>query len=745
MATQARAADYNFDSPAPSVTGERTASAHATGNAARPLPRPIDGSAIPEFLQLLARAIQQYHTYPATSPLCRSAVEAVQRALTQVRREQVTFRVSPHELIADDVPVGRGTIIESELARRLHAAAIAQVTIEQSVSARELTHFAIDLIACNQRERSDAGFIEVLAEHGVDRIALRQAYRPEVLPVSTPAPAVAGLIAFQQERREQALSTGGHAEHLYPPDKGWVRFDPAATLPSVSLIDLALLTNDPATLAGMLVRLTDDEPPEGGAEEALSQKFSDLSMIFAALDPRVAAIMFSKLARAVLDLDTERRQALLRRTILPSLLDGRIDGTVLRDFPDVDLAESLCLLLDLETAAPEVVSTALARLNLTAEREASVIPLIESRLEARAPARPEELGLDAHARRLVRVDQNRNRSFAEFSAFDLSLDDEAAQALVDVRERIAATDIVIDQIACLWRLTRLEPNPELAERFLVRTQPLLTDLECAGRWSDIAEWLSRYRDLAGFLHEARPDVSAVIAARLAELCTPDRARALTELAGRDDEGRDAANRIITALGPDMGPALLGALNMEAAGGKEPRSRAGVQILCDHARLVAPALAAGLGHVDAALSRIIARVLGLAGPGYEGALASQLESRDEQTVREALRSLARIGTPEAAALVGAQVRKRRDWVASAAEQTLWHFPPAEAQREVRQLLVRREFVLQHPTVAARLLDRTVQAGISGLEPMLRSTAALQYRFWNPPQMRLGRKARALLNR
>ena len=41
---------------------------------------------------------------------------------------------------------------------------------------------------------------------------------------------------------------------------------------------------------------------------------------------------------------------------------------MLRDFPDMDLAESICLLLDLETAAPELLTTALARLDLPAER-----------------------------------------------------------------------------------------------------------------------------------------------------------------------------------------------------------------------------------------------------------------------------------------------------------------------------------------------------------------------------------------
>lgn len=698
-----------------------------------------------EFLQLLARAVQQFHTYPATSPLCRSAVEACQRVLKQVRREHLAFRVNPRELITDDAPFGSGTLVEQELARRLHAAGVAQVTIEQDASIRELTHFALDLIACSQRDRSGLGLIEMLGEHGVDRISLRAAYRPEVLPVPPPAAPLADLLATQRQRREQTFAGGGHVDHLYPPDKGWVRVDPASKLPSVSLVDLALLTEDPADLAGMLVRLTDNETTDGtDRSDALSQKFSDVATLFSALDPRLARAMFAKLARAVLDLDTERRQALLRRTILPSLLDGRIDGTVLRDFPDVDLAESLCLLLDLETAAPEVVTTALAKLDLSREREAAVIPLIERKLAGRSSARPQDLGLDAHARRLVRIDHERGRSFAEFSAFDLSVDASAQQTLARIHADILASDVVTDQLLCLWHLIGLEPNPELVQTFLVRSEPLLGTLQSQQRWAEVADWLSRYRTHAETIRETRPDVAEVIQARLGALSTAALARTIVELADRDDDGRAVAGRLIDALGEGIGPALIEVLQ-RAPEAREQRSRGAVQLLCDHARLVAPALVIAIGKVDDSTERLIAKVLGLAGPGYEPALGTQLASNDEQTIREVLRSLARIGTPHAAALVSAQVQNRRDWVATAAEQTLWHLPRAEAQREVRALLLRREFVLQCPDAAGRLLDRLAQASTAGLEEMLRTTAGYRYRFWKPAQMRLGRKAQALLQR
>jgi hypothetical protein len=699
----------------------------------------IDVCAVPECLQLLARAIQQYRTYPPTSPLCRTAIQASHRAIGQLREEQLSLRITPREVIAGDESIGAGSLVEPEIARRLHTAGIAQVTIERAVSIRELSHFAADLIACSRQPQTEPGLIERLAEHGVDRIALRPAYRPEVLPVAAPSEPVADLLAAERDRRAESLASGGHAAHLYPPEKGWVCVDPSTRLPSVSLIDLALLAEDPSDLASMLVRLTDDDEGDGSDRgAALAEKFSDVSMLFSALDPRLARVMFSRLARAVLDLDSERRQALLRRTILPSLLDGGVDGTVLRDFPDVDLAESLCLLLDLETAAPDVVMTALARLDLEREREAAVLPLIDQRLQGRGLDR-DELSLDAHARRLVRIDHRGGRSFAEFSAFDLSLDEAASQALSGIRDGLARADLVGDRLTCLWQLIRLEPNPERVQSYIARAEPLLKALIQQARWAEVSDWLSRVRGLADSSRDARPDVATVVEVELAALCGAEMVRNIVNLAEGHDEDRATAGRLVAAIGAGIGTALLTAMP------RDGRSRGLVELLCAHARLLAPSLAIALGQVDDAANRIIVRVLGCAGPGHEDALAGLLASRDEQTVRETLRALARIGSSRAAALVGAEVRTRRDRLEAAAEQTLWQFPPAEAQREARALLARREFVLARPDVAARLLDRLAEAGAGGLEEMLRATSGLQYRFWNPSLSRLGRKARALLAR
>jgi hypothetical protein len=698
-----------------------------------------------DLLQLLARAMQQFHTYPPASPLCQNAVEACQRSLAlSADREHVAFRVNPHELIVDGNPRGRGTIIEMELARRLHAASIAEVTIQRAATGRELSHFCLDLLRCGERGQRRLDLIGLLAEHGVDRIALRAAYRPEVLEVGAPT-SVAGLLEQERARREQLFASGGVVTHLYPPDKGWVRVDPAAGLDNVSLIDLALLAEDPATLATMLLRLTDDRDAErvNGAD-ALTQKFSDVATLFAALDPRLARVMFSRLAQAVLGLDSEHRQALLRRTILPGLLDGRMEGSVLRDFPDVDLADSLSLLLDLETAAPEVVTSALARLDLPADRQASVTPLLERRLHERDGGSP-ETGVDAHARRLIKIERGRAAGFAEFSAFDLALDQEARDTLVRIRDGVVSTDHLQEQLRCLYGLMRIEPNPETVQRFLDRTALLLGRLERRDPPPIVAAWIVRYRELATELTEPRPDVAATIAAVLTALCSAERASRLIDLAQSGDEGRAGAGAMIAALGPDVAVPLLEAGRARSADVKDGRMRVAGQLLADRARLTAPPLAAHLAAAMPDQTRVIVRVLGLAGAGYEPAVATQLQSADAETVREALRALAHIGTAEAVGHVIAEIEKNRGWIGGAAEETLWRFAAPVAHQAVRELLARREFVQRHPDAAARLVDRAAHAGATGLDPILETFVGFRYRFWNPPLRRLAIKAKGLLHR
>jgi hypothetical protein len=711
--------------------------------------RPAGSPTVEDFVQLLARAIRQFHTYPPTSQLCIDAVGECHKAFAALERpDRLALRILPSELIADATGFGRGTIIEHELVRRLHRANVAELEIDRAASPRDFMRFCIDVIRCDDLARTGTTFAELLAEHGIETIVPRLARRPEVLDIgSRPAP-LWNLVEAQRKRKPAPLA-GERVTYLYPPEKGWIRLAPAATVDALSLVDLATLVDDPAEIATMLLRLTDEDPVEPAArEQALEQKFSDVATLVAALDGHLAQVMFGKLARAVLALEPDRRNELLRRTILPGLLDGRPDGAVLRSFPDPDLAESLCLLLELETAAPEVVTTALNRLDLAADRRQAVVSLVDRRLQSGEPLHPgadrerEQHGIERFARRLIRIDAAPGKSFSEFAAFDLSIDDQAAAAIARVRETVAGTDLPVTQIECLWRLVRLEPNPRLVESFMRRALTLLGDMERTGRWRDLAAEASRYRQLAGALKQGRPDVADAIVAALAGFCTRSRARALLDLHDCDAEGRASATVLIEAFGESLAPGFAALLDDPSL---QSKTHSLTRIMCEHAAALAPGLVGRLGHGGLASTRAIARVCGFAGAGYEVAIAGQLTSQDELTVREALRALARIGTARAAALVGSQIQNGTPGVRAAAAEALWHLPPARLAAQLRELLRDREFVARNPQLVERLIDRARKTGAAGLEGVIEELEALRFRFWSPGLVRVAWKAREFRDR
>jgi hypothetical protein len=704
-----------------------------------------DLTAVEGALQLLARAIRQFHTYPATSPLCVDAVMACHDGLKSIpHRDRVASRVTPHDLILDEVQVGSGTVVEHELTRRLFKLRVASIEIDCAASPRDLSRFCIDLVESDDVQGTELTFAERLAEHGVDTIVPVMAQRPVVMDVGVRPAHTQDLLAHERRRREALEQPDAPINYLYPPDRGWVRLDPGQGLSHVSLLDLVVLVDDPADIATMLVRLTDDEVSGPDAREvALERKYSDVTRLFSALDSRLAQVMFGKLARAVLNLEPERRNNLLQRTILPGLLDGRADGQVLRDFPDMDLAESICLLLDLETAAPEVLSAALNRLELTNDRRNALVPLIEERMRKSHNHTDDRSsgasGVERYARLLIRVDATLEKDFSEFAAFDLSLDEQAEEAVQEVRRGIGATDELMTQLLCVSQLVRIERNPTLVEAFLRRGIDLIGALERAERWRDVISTVEGYVRLADELKARRPDVAETISKALVEFCTTNRLLALADLHARDDEGRAIAEQLLKTLGGALVPGFVALMNRAA---HHPKARSLAPIMCELAPRIAPAFVAELDSCGSSAARVIAKVLGYAGGGHEAAVGRLVEHHDPQVAREALRALARIGTPTAGVLVVRQIREGGADRRAAAEDALWHFPPGQTATQVRELLRSREFVLTHPQTASRLIDRAAQTRVQGLEEALTALEKLRFRFWKPSLVQVALKAREL---
>jgi len=705
----------------------------------------VGKGAVADFLQLLARAAHQFHTYPPTSPLCTDAIAACHAAFMALEIEEpMTLRIGKRELLVQDEPIGRGTVVEQQLWRPLHRARVASVEIKPDVTLRDWSQFCPIVAASIRPSRQSPTVAEQLLEAGVAGIVARVTPRPEMFDVGAP-PAAMRVVVDRERVRQSAIPASGPAQHLYPPDKGWVRLDPTVRYESISLLDLTVLINEPAELASMLTRLIDeDASDDSGRAAALQHRYSDVVTLIGALDGRLARILFSKLSRAVLALDSDRRRSLLKGAILPSLLDGRMNGeAVLWDFPDIDLAEALCLLLDLDAASPHVLAMALDRLQLPDERRSTLTPLIKARLQSRRADDQVKAGSLAHgfdgvAASLTRVTTEVAKNFSEFAAFDLAMTDQTAAALTAVRDAIAATEAAHAQIRCAVSLARIEPNPGIVSATLACALPALVQLLRAERWEAVTRIITELHAIEDHLLPSRPDVAKTVRDMVLRFCNHEFIVRLAQLSG-SAEGRPRAAAIVEVAATSLVPAWL-----ELLDGQRERARARqlLPLMCECARSIAPAIAQRLPllSVDAACAAL--SVLGAAGTGYEELIAEQVKTAEERRAREAMRALARIGTPRAAGYIVRHIEDGPPVVRPAAEEALWRLPLPLAFAKTHELLRRRDFVIHHPHTAARLLERAVQSADDGLAPVLDGLTSLRFHFWSPAVARVGAKAREL---
>jgi hypothetical protein len=694
-------------------------------------------SRVEEFLQSLARAVRQFHTYPAASPRCVEAVEECHRALALIDLDLLPCVVSPHELLVNGDAFGRGTLIEHELARRLSEARCHALEISRGATARDVAHLCTELAARLENNVRPLG--ERLHNRGVERIQVSAAYEPQMLDVSAPAPLCASVELNRQ--RSQATHGAGRVTHLYPADKGWVRVDPGVPTRGVTLSGLAVLVEDPASLAQMLSKLVSSPgEPLLAPGDALEERCEDVARLYTSLDPAVARARFAKLASTVLSLEPTQRRRLLSNSVLPALVDGRPEGELLRDFSDVDLADALSLLLDVETAAPELLSTALDRLQLSPARRETVGPLLEERIRARHGAdagdRRNDAALQERTQQLIRVVSG-DASFDDFAAFDLCIDDSTEAIIAGTSDAISATNLVDARLTCVSQLMVLNPNPEIVERLLRDATRLLGELERTNAWPQLASQLTALQRTATVFRESRAEVSAAIVSTIESFFTPSRFGRLLTMYEAGGEDRVVANAIIAACGPSLTGAVLRSVQDAS------RDKRILQLVCDHAVTFAPAIAGTLDELTIPQRVAAIQALGAAGRGFEPYISRQLAHPSEVVVREALRALGRIASDDAAEMVTRFVLRQGTSGAVAAEDVIWQFSPIATHHCLRSLLRQRQFVVDNPGFTLRLLQRTDRFEPSKLSDVLTPLKSLRFRFWNRPLAQIGRRAAELL--
>ena len=271
------------------------------------------------------------------------------------------------------------------------------------------------------------------------------------------------------------------------------------------------------------------------------------------------------------------------------------------------------------------------------------------------------------------------------------------------------------QLRCVSQLVRIEPNPTLVDAFLRRALELFLDLEQAGRWQDLVAEITAYNGAGGRTSRTQTRCGRDDRQGAQRLLHAEPAAGARRAARPRRRRAARSSRALTrALGPALVPGFVALIDRAA---HQVKARAFTPLMCELAPVVADALLVELESCGVAAARVIVKVLGYAGAGHEAAVARLAQHSDAQVAREALRSLARMGTASAAAHVARQIRDGSADRRAAAEDALWHFPPAQTATQLRELLRSREFVMKHPQLAARLIERAGQAKIQGLADVL----------------------------
>ena len=205
--------------------------------------------------------------------------------------------------------------------------------------------------------------------------------------------------------------------------------------------------------------------------------------------------VFARLARNVLALPEEKRVGFLRHSVLPALVEGRVDGSMLRHFPDDSLAELVGTFSD--GGEREWMMLALDRLELPADRRASVESLLNLRAaNGRRSDAASGTGLGQVDIDRIAVDGSAPKEFRDFAAFDLAIDGDAQATLTALKAAITTMQPSAERLRCLISLLSLEANPDGANRLAAAVAPMLGEVRSAGDQRQLAAWIQRLREVA---------------------------------------------------------------------------------------------------------------------------------------------------------------------------------------------------------------------------------------------------------
>ncbi len=703
---------------------------------------------VASFIGALARAVHAFHTYPADSPARGDVIERVRERLhpcVDGDADVLAVDVTNEGLMVEDEPIAADRGPERALALALRKTYVSTLEIRAGAPTGDFRQLCALLAYPDQLLDRVEDLPEILAERGVTHIIAHMVSTHRTIEGGTVPPTLLDLVERQRERRGPTGS-GGLAEG------GWIRLDPSVPLGRVTLEDLPLLLRDAPSLGKALHRMTGRKNDKLSATQALVSHYGEIARLYEACEESVSETLYRRLADVVRRLPDETRLRLMKREVLPDLVDGRRRGTILRHFAQEEVADALWLLLDLGVGGVEMLTAGLANLDLPEENLAGVVDRVTRRLseeEASDDAWAEWIRRAAAARGKddpdpddaapvtdrLRVQSDAEGDYLALRSFDLSVDPETAATLDDVVERIAASDPTNVMLRSCADILRLGADPSVANSVMRKSRGLFFDLESRGDVGTLADWLARFARVARE-HDAHDgEIATIIREVLNQYVTPEFIHRVAVL----PPGGHAEPPLVTII-CEMGETGVGALidSLAAESDMAARSRL-LTALEPRAPDLAADLVDYLSHPKWYVVRNVVMLLGHAGPGWEDAVAEGIEHDHPRVVREAFLGLSRIGTPAALDHTEKALRHTSEEVRKHAGEAVFRFDPTLSHSVVQAALHDRELGRLHPALLRRLLLAAEKRDLDGLIPATRRLRWHCLAVWNAERRSLGWQA------
>jgi len=473
-------------------------------------------------------------------------------------------------------------------------------------------------------------------------------------------------------------------------------------------------------------------------EQALVTHFNHVAALYESVESGLEDAMYATLADAISNLPEPLKTSLLQDELLPALVDGNQLSRVLTYLPDAEIADALPSLLELGVGGVEMLSIGLSNLEMSPERKAGLLKLLDDQVESSADEQAsvdEELN-DSGKRTdsLLTLNTDAGHELAPLAGFDLSVDEQAAAHLEELVRQVDDTDTDATSLRCHTDLASLVADPSIVTGILRRSRGLFIDLESRGCIQTLADAVARYAIIANGSEGTTDEVAFIVQRFLAERITPEFVR--RNAIQQNPEAAHSLAQILTALGNEGADLLVATLQSES---ERTVRRQLLDVIKDSVGSLSSGLVAHLGNPNWYVVRNVLSMLGYGGPGNEDSIAGCLAHEDPRVLREAFLALARIGSTDALSITIRSLQDETRIIRERAADTIWRFPPSMSHPAVRVVLADREWLLANPLIGRRLIKAGSRRKLGGLSELVLGLGRWRLAFWDRQRMELGREA------